>query len=213
MKSPWSIALTLTCVVLVIASAAVKHVDNTRHDANLGAITDFSNRLESAQLQIATGKGAWVILSNRLDEIASTSAAFSNQLQEAGGKLARDVEQIVSLNRQVADLKSENQARQSILNQRVAELTNQLASLMEQYSLARSNLDQVNADYKLLDNRLRRDVAERLVLERKFNNPAELKQRLDYLKFYPAQVVTADSIYAGLDVEVKSNQARVIAPN
>jgi len=199
--------------MLVVALATIKHVDNTRHDADIDSITDFSNHLDSAQLQIASREGALVLASNRLDEIAAASVTLSNQLTETDGKLVRNVEQVTSLNRQIANLKLDNQTLQDNLNQRVAELTNQLAGLMEQYNLARTNLNQANADYALLDNRLRRDVAERLVLERKFNSPVELKQRIDYLKLYPAQVVTADNIYAGLDIEVKSNQVHVIAPN
>jgi hypothetical protein len=36
---------------------------------------------------------------------------------------------------------------------------------------------------------------------------------LQYLKQHPAAVISANSIYAGLDVEVLSNAFHVIAPN
>jgi hypothetical protein len=76
-----------------------------------------------------------------------------------------------------------------------------------------SNLDLANKNYALLENRLRRDVAARVVVERKFNNPSELRAQLEYLKQHPAEEVSADSIYAGLDVEVVSNAFHVISPN
>ena len=56
-------------------------------------------------------------------------------------------------------------------------------------------------------------MAERVVVERKFNNPSELQAQMQYLKKHPAGVISADSIYAGLDVEVKSNAVHVISPN
>ena len=88
-----------------------------------------------------------------------------------------------------------------------------MAGLTGQIALTTSNLNQVNKDYALLENRLRRDVAARVVVERKFNNPSELQTQLQYLKEHPAAEVSADSIYAGLDVEVQSNAFHVIAPN
>jgi hypothetical protein len=76
-------------------------------------------------------------------------------------------------------------------------------------------LVQFRKDYGLLQNRLQRDVGERLVIERKFNNPEALQAQLVKLKEYGGSFdVTADKIYSGLDVEVRSNGvAHVIAPD
>jgi len=60
---------------------------------------------------------------------------------------------------------------------------------------------------------LRRDVAERAVVERKFYNLSELRAQMEKLKDYPGGEVSAESIYAGLDVEVTSNAVHIIAPN
>jgi len=112
----------------------------------------------------------------------------------------------------MAQAESENQTRQADLDRRVLDLTNQVAGLTRQLAVAQTNLNQSYQDYALLENRLRRDVAERLVLERKFNNPSELRAQIENLQWSPAQEVSADRIYAGLDVEVKSNTFHVIAP-
>jgi hypothetical protein len=93
------------------------------------------------------------------------------------------------------------------------DLTNQLAGLARQMALTQTNLVQANKDHALLENRLRRDVAERMVVERKFNNPLELQAQIQNLKTNPAVVISAESIYAGLDVEVKSNAVHVISPD
>ena len=101
----------------------------------------------------------------------------------------------------------------SLTNQ-FAGFTNQIALI--EASLAQTNKDLVQAckDYALLENRFRIDVAERTVVERKFNNPPELQAQLKKLKRNPAGVVSAESIYAGLNVEVKSNGwCHVITPN
>jgi len=98
------------------------------------------------------------------------------------------------------------------LSQRVMDLTNQMAGLTGQIALTATNLDQANKDYALLEERLREDVAERVVVERKFFNLSELQTQLDYLKTHPGGDVSAETIYADLDVEVKSNAVHVLYP-
>jgi len=214
MKNYLSVALALACTVLVISLFVVKRGDDAQHESDAGAIADCSNRLDSAQTKIAICEGAMNVFSNKLDESQSASLTFSNQLIEAGSNLALGTEQITNLNRQVAGLESENQTLSQTLGQRVMELTNQVAGLTRQIGLTEIGLDQVSKDYALLENRLRRDVAERLVVERKFSNPLELRAQLQKLKKNPADVISTGSIYAGLDVEVKSNGTiHVLSPN
>ena len=213
MKQFFSTALSLVCLVLVVALIAVKHGDNAQHAGDLGVIADFSNRLDSAHLQIATRDGTLFTMTNSLDECRAASLTLSNRLTETQSALALSTEQITNLDRQVAGLQSENQTLQTTLDQRVMDLTNRVAGLTEQLDSTRTNLDQAHKDYGLLENRLRRDVAERVVVEQKFNNPYELWNQQRALKQNPAAVVTPESIYAGLDVEVTSNSFHVLAPN
>jgi chromosome segregation ATPase len=209
MKQYLSMVLALACAVLVISLIVMKRGDNAQHANDAGAIADFSNRLDSAQMQIATGKGTILTLSNSLDESQSASLTISNHLIEAESAIALNAEQITNLNRHVAEVESENQT----LGRRVMDLTNQMAGLTSQIASTGTNLDQANKDYALLENRLRRDVAERIVVERKFNNPLELQAQMQKLKKNPAGVISSESIYAGLNVEVKSNTVHVISPD
>ena len=204
-----SITFGLGFVALLVSLIFVKQSDNAQHDSDVTAITDFSNRLDAAQTQIAFFTGTTLTLSNNLDKSRSATLTFSNQLMEAQSHIALATDQITNLTRRVADVESKNQT----LNRQNSGLTNQLAGLSQKVALTASNLNQANHEYALLENRLRRDVAERLVLERKYNNPSELQAQLEYLKQHPAEEVSADGIYAGLDVEVKSNAFHVIAPN
>jgi chromosome segregation ATPase len=141
--------------------------------------------------------------------------ALSNQLAETRtdltattARLNRQTTDLNDLNLQITQAKSEHQA----LNERNADLTNQMAGLTNQIASLRTNLEKANKDYGLLDNRFRRDVAERVLVERKFNNLAALKAQVEELKWYPAREISADRIREGLDVVVKSNQCYVIAP-
>ena len=210
MKQYLSTVLALVCTVLVIALIVMKRGDNAQHENDAGAIAGFSNQLTSAQVQIASCNGTILTLSNRLDESRSASLTFSNHLIEAESTIVLDTEQITNLNRQVAEMESENQT----LGRRVMDLTNQMASLTGQITLTGASLDQANTNYALLENRLRRDVAERIVVERKFNNLLELQAQMQKLKKNPADVISSESIYAGLGVEVKSNGTiHVISPD
>lgn len=209
MKEYLTTVLALACAVSVVALVVIKRGDNAQHDTDAGAIADFSNRVDSAQTQLAVCNGTILTLSNSLGQSWSVSLTFSNQLTEAESNLALDAEQITNLTRQVAETESEDQT----LGQRVVDLTNQVAGLTAQLTSTETNLAQADQDYALLENRLRQDVAERVVVERKFDNLLELRARMQYLKKHPVEMISADSIYAGLDMEVKSNAFHVVAPN
>lgn len=216
MKQNWTVALALVCAVLIIFLIVMKRGDTAQHESDAGAIASFSNQLWSAQTDVAIGKGAVINLSNSLAECQSASLTFLNHLADAESTLVLDTEQITNLNRQIAELKSENQTlgqRVVDLTSQTSQMTNQVAGLTKQIAITQASLDRANADYALLENRLRRDVAERVVAERKFNNLAELQAQMQKLREHPAGEISAGSIYAGLDVEVKSNAFHVVSPN
>jgi uncharacterized coiled-coil protein SlyX len=204
-----STVLAVACIVLVLSLVVMKRRDNAQHEYDTGSFADISNQLASAQAEIVAGNGTILTFSNRLDESQSAALTFSNRLIEAETAIALDAEQITNLNRRVAEVESENQT----LGRRVMDLTNQMAGLTSQISSNEASLNQANKDYALLENRLRRDVAERMVVERKFNNLSELQAQLQKLTENPADVVSVEGIYAGLDVEVKSNTVHVISPD
>jgi chromosome segregation ATPase len=217
MKQYLSVALTLACLVLVAALFFVKQGDNARHDNDTASIVDFSNRLDSAQLQIAAGTGALIIMSNTLDTFRVTAQTFSNELTQARSDLVLSADQITNLNRQVGELQSEKQTLQTLqtaADRQITDLTNRTAGLARQLAMNQTNLVQASRDYSLLENRLRQDVAQRVMLERKFNSTPELQAQIENLQWNAPQNVTDRSIYAGLDVQVRADGSfRVLAPN
>jgi chromosome segregation ATPase len=214
MKSYLTIVLAAVSGVLAVVLFTTKHADNAQLAADAASIVDFSNRLDTAELHVSERNGALLILSNTL---AETTQTLSNQLTAAQATLAQNAEQFTQLNQKVVAAAAENQA----LSGRVTELTNQVAGLAGQFaqsqaSLAQSKQDlaQLHKDYALLDNRLRRDVAERVVVERKFATYAEVRAQAEKLKTTAVEWPTPESVYKGLDVEVGSNcVAHVISPN
>jgi len=172
-------------------------------------ITDFSNRLDSAQAKITAHEGTILTLSNRLNESASTSLTLSNQI-------TLQSERITRLSQRVTTAASENET----LGRNATELSNQVSALKEQIartetSLAETNqtLAEVSNQNVLLQHAFLRDAAERLVLERKFNSLTEVQAQEQKILSSPARIPTLQSIYAGLNVEVTTNGiARIIAP-
>jgi chromosome segregation ATPase len=208
MKQYLPAALALVCLVLIISIFVVKRSDNAQHETDDGTIASFSNQLAAAHLQIAFCKGTMFTLSNRLDEGQSASLTLSNHLTKAESSLALAAEQITNLNQQVAEVQSANQT----LSRQVMDLTNQVAGFSKQLTLAGANLTRTNEalveadkNYALLENRLRQDVAARVVMERKFNNLSALQTQMQKLADNPSRTISDQSIYADLDVEVDSN--------
>jgi predicted nucleic acid-binding Zn-ribbon protein len=213
MKHLLSGILGLVCVGLAVSLFMSKRDNDAQQEKDAEAITTASNLLSSAQTEVAAFKGKVITLSNGLETCESTSLTFSNELIEAKSALATAKDglerQITDLNRQITQLETEKQAssqRNAVLSHQITELTNQVA-------WAQASLLQANKDYVLLENRFRRDVAERVIVERKFNNRTELKAQLEYLVWNPSQEISEDRIREGLNVVVgRSNLCYVIAP-
>jgi predicted nucleic acid-binding Zn-ribbon protein len=213
MKHLLAVILGLVCLALAISLFVSKQNDNAQHETDAEAITSSSNLLSLAQTEVADCKGKIITLSNRLETCQSTSLTFSNELIEAKSAYASAKEdlnrQINDLNRRITESESEKQAS----GQHIADMANQIAELTNQIASAQASLLQANKDYALLENRFRRDVAERVIAERKFNNRTELKAQLENLQWNPAKEISEDRIREGLNVVVgKSNLCYVIAP-
>jgi predicted nucleic acid-binding Zn-ribbon protein len=213
MKHSLTVILGLLCLGLAIALFSSKRDNDEQHAKDAETISSASNLLSSAWREVAAVKGNVSTLSNQLEISQSAALTFSNQLIEAQSALAIAKEtserQITDLKAQSAQLETEKQAS----SQRIAELTNHISDLTNQIASAQTNLLQASKEYALLENRFRRDVAERVIVERRFNNRSELKARLEYLQWNPVLEISEDRIREGLNVVVgKSNLCYVIAP-
>jgi hypothetical protein len=132
---------------------------------------------------------------------------------DAQSSIARDAEQLTNLTVQLAAVESEKQTLNRSIVDLNSQMTNQVAALMSQLASTQTNLTQLTKGCVLLEDRFRRDVAERVVAERKFNNLSELQAQMKYLEKNPARAITAEGIFAGLDIVVKSNAFYVYSPD
>jgi hypothetical protein len=216
MKHLLSVILGLLCLGLVVFVYVSKQNNDAQHEKDAETILSASNLLSSCQTEVAAVKERALTLSNSLETCQSTSLTFSNELIEAKSAFATAKE---GLDRQLTDLKgqitrqtTQSETEKQASSERIAELTHQLAELTNQIASTRVSLLQANNDYVLLENRFRRDVAERVIVERKFNNRKELQAQLEYLDFNLSKEISEDRIREGLNVVVRSNLCYVIAP-
>jgi len=214
MKSYLSVVLIIVCVLLAGALLLTRHSDNAQMATDATTIADFSNRLDTAYALITTNQGTILTLTNRLAECASASLTLSNRLTET---IALQTEQLTNLNRQITAALAENET----LGRKLADSTHQVAALNGQLAQTRTDLTdtqktlaEAGKQNALLQHAFLLDVAQRVVTERKFNNPDALRNQLQELKDHYAVEISAERIYAGLNVEVTSNGlARVISPD
>ena len=220
MKSILPVLLGIVSLALAFALYSTKQGDTAQHNTDSASILDLSNDLDTVQAQIAASSVTINTLSNSLVESQSkllSLSNLSNQLADSQSTLSHNAEQIASLNTKMAEMETTNAA----VTRHATELAGQVTTLTQQLSMIQTNLTDTNKtlaqadkDYFLLENRFRASVAERVVLQRKFYNPLELQEQLERLKMDPSGEVTADMIYAGLDVEVRSNGTfHVMEPN
>jgi chromosome segregation ATPase len=213
MKYLLSVILGLLCAGLAIALFSSKRDYEEQHAKDAETITSTSNMLSTAWKEVAAIRGNVSTLSNQFETFQSTALTLSNQVIEAQSALAIAKE---ASERQIAELKAQSaqlETEKQVSSQRIAELTNHISDLTNQIASAQTNLLQASKDYALLENRFRRDVAERIIVERKFNNRKELQAQLDYLQWNSAKEISEDRIREGLNVVVgKSNLCYVIAP-
>ena len=216
MKHLLSIILGLVCVGLAVSLFVSKGSSDAQHEKDIESITSTSNLLSQSQAEVAAFKSKLNTLSNWVDTCRSNALTFSNELIEAKSVLATKEgldRQIADLNQQISRQNAQLETDRQASIQRIANLTNQIAELTNQVASVRASLLQANKDYALLENRFRRDVAERIIVERKFNNRTELKAQMDYLQFNPSKEISEDRIREGLNVVVgSSNLWYVIAP-
>jgi chromosome segregation ATPase len=216
MKHLPAVILGLLCLGLVVALFVSKRNNDAQNEKDAETITTASNLLSSAQTEVTDVKGKVLTLSNQLETCQSTSLTFSNGLIEAKSAMATAKEgferQLTDLNQQITRQSTQLETEKQASTQSIVALTRQVAELTNQIASVQASLLQANKDYVLLENRFRRDVAERVIVERKFNNRSELKARMDYLLWNPGKEISEDRIRDGLNVVVKSNLCYVIAP-
>ena len=183
--------LAVACAGLVVTLVVIKGQSDKQQTASASTIGEFSNQLVKANISIedlnqanltlrsdlATNRQTTLVISNQL---ATQLTSLSAQLSETAGTLATTTaslqgaqQQITSLNgritnlsEHVTDLEAQNQA----LDQRANSLSNTIASLDAQIAATQLKLATSETNNAFLDSELKRQIAQRAELERKFND-------------------------------------------
>jgi septal ring factor EnvC (AmiA/AmiB activator) len=216
MKNVVPIFLVIIVVILGVALYFIKTGDNTQIANLSSSLSDCSNRLDIVNAKVTVRDTQIYSLSNDLATASVAVGDISNQLVQAQATLDDQKSQVGKLNAQLTEANAQNEA----LNRSLLDATNQYNTLSTLQQATKASLETTNAalvqlqsDYGVLGQRLQEDVAQRLVLERRWRNPQMLSDQVDFMKNSPEETITPERIYAGLNVLVSSNgSVKVLSP-
>ena len=177
--------LAVACLGFAVALVALKHQADAQQAANTGTINEFSNQIVKNNISIEDLNQANLNLRSDLATNREMSLALSNHLVETVGTLAGTAsslqgaqQQITNLNVRITDLEAQNQ----VLDQRASLLSNTIAAMDTQISLTRAKLATSETNNAFLDGELKRQIAERAELQRKFDDLAVVRTQLRKLR-------------------------------
>jgi chromosome segregation ATPase len=167
------IILAAVCVGLAIALFATKKTADDRQATDAAAILDFSNQLVAANTSLNDLRQVNLVLTNDLEVARQATDALSNSLAEAASTLAdtrstlQNAEgQITNLNARIADLEDQNKT----LDTRAATLADNIAALDAQIAAIQQKLATSETNNTFLIAELKKQLAEKADLQRKFND-------------------------------------------
>ena len=142
------VILAVVCAGLAIALFAVKKQNEEQRAADITSIMDFSNQVVSATVKINDLNQVNLALTNDLISTRDEAVNLSNNLATTSATLAASQSdlasaqsQITGLNSHVADLETQNKT----LDERLGELTNQMAVLNAQIEETQKKLSSSEA--------------------------------------------------------------------
>lgn len=177
-KNLVTIILLIACAGLAVALIVARNAERASEITKTNTILDFSNQLTTARDQITSLSQVNLVLTNDLATSHKESEALSNQLSDVKLTAAQEQQQLVDLTNQLVELEQRNQE----LDQHAAELTNQLAQLNDQISATELKLSQAQTNNVYLESELKKQVAERTVLEQKFNDLSQMRAQVRKLR-------------------------------
>ena len=179
------IVLAIACIGLAVALFATKQQGEEQHTRDAKDITDFSNQVVAASVQLKDLSQANLALTNDLALSRSETAELSNSLVAANVVLAKDQtnlataqEVITNLTFRVSDLEEQNK----MLDQRAQELTNTIAQLNARISDTLDKLAITETNASFLQGELQKQMTQKAELEHKFNDVNEVRAQVKKLR-------------------------------
>jgi len=217
MKNFLTVLFGVAAVILAIALVVTKSNDNSQLSVASASLAECTNRLDEFVVKIGARETTISALSNHVAVLTVVTLENSNRLEQAQVALADRNRETTNLAAQVEQLTAskDTMARElGVASNELTAVSVRLAAVESSLIVTNEALIKLQRDYATLGERLKQDVAERLVVERKFQNPSAIQEQLVALKKSPAGEITSDRIYAGLNVLVTSNGAvRILSPD
>jgi len=177
--------LAVACLGFAVALVVVKHQADAQQEESANTILEFSNQIVKANISIEDLNQEKLNLSNDLATNREMALVLSNQLTETAGTLATTTaslenaqQEITNLNGRISGLEAQNQE----LDQRANSLSNTIAALNTQIDLTQAKLASSETNNAFLDAELKRQIAEKTELERKFNDLAQVRTQVRKLR-------------------------------
>lgn len=186
MKTNIGIAiLAILCAVLAVMLVVRGKQAQTQIQADADRIASLSNQLVKVNYDLDDQRQVNATLERALEEHKAEIAKLTNEV----GKLTTDIAkandelltaraEIAKRDARIAELESQNQS----LDQQAAELSAAITNLNAQIAETRQKLAAAEGDKAFLESELKRLLAEKAELERKFNDLEVLRAQLKKLK-------------------------------
>jgi hypothetical protein len=179
------IILAVASAGLLIALIATKKQSEDQHVKDATAILEFSNQLDTANLNLNDLRQVNLMLTNDLESTRQTLVAASNTLVETSSQLAgakveieSDQNQITNLNGRIGDLETQNKA----LDDRATILSNNIVMLDAKIVATQRLLAKSQTNNAFLSAELQKQMAEKAELERKFSDVDAVRAQLSKLR-------------------------------
>jgi len=179
MKSQLGVViLVVVCLGMVVVLLGEKHRADTQQKRDSDTILDFSNQLATANISLDGLRQVNLILTNDLVAAQQTLTVLSNQYVAASASLSNTTAALKIAQDQITDLEAQNQA----LDQQVVNMTNTIGNLSAQIAETQMKLVESETNNAFLEDELKRQVAEKADLERKFNNLSQVRSQVRKLR-------------------------------
>jgi len=172
------VLLVVVCAGMVVGLIVEKNHADTQQKRDSDIILEFSNQLASANMNLDGLRQVNLILTNDLVAAQQTLTVLSNQYVATSVSLSNTTTALKTAQDQIADLESQNQA----LDQQVVNMTNTINNLSAQIAGTQMKLVESETNNAFLESELKRQVAERAELERKFNNLSQVRAQVRKLR-------------------------------
>lgn len=172
------IILLAVCVGLVVVLVAGKRSADVRQKKDAETIVDFSNQLTTANINLDDLRQVNLMLTNDLATGRQTLTVLSNQYVATSASLSNTAAALKTAQDQITDLEAQNRA----LDQQTMEMTNTIANLSGQITETQVKLVESETNNAFLESELKRQVAEKADLERKFNNLSQVRAQVRKLR-------------------------------